>query len=32
MLIPIGIPTKETQVEIETHQVIHKTEIKKCSV
>ena len=32
LVIPIGIPTKETKTEIETPPVISENKIKKCSV
>ena len=30
LVVPVGIPSKETKAEIETHSVIAETNIRKC--
>ena len=32
LVIPIGIPTNETEAEMETHPIIVKIAISKCSI
>ena len=32
LVTPIGIPTKETKTEMETHPVIAEAKVRKCSV
>ena len=32
LVIPSGVPTKEAKAEIETHPVIVKPKIRKCSI